>query len=102
MPNEPARLEGAAVRVVVTSSIPSSRRTELAYPKKSKHPLKPVKSGEGLVAVTQVVRLPDRLACFGGGNSMAATHRAFGQDARRCARERLPARLVDRRHSFWP
>src|SRR2546425_9162016 len=47
------------------------------------------------------LRRLDRRSGWRSANSRAAARRAFGQDARRCARERRRARLADRRHSSW-
>lgn len=47
------------------------------------------------------LRRLDQRSGWRSANSMAAARRAFGQDARRCARERRRARLADRRRSSW-
>lgn len=46
------------------------------------------------------LRRPDRRACFGGANSMAAVRRVSGLDTRRCAPGRRRATLADPRRSF--
>jgi transposase len=47
------------------------------------------------------LRRLDQRCGWRSANSMAAVRRAFGRDARRCARARRRARLADRRHSSW-